>query len=325
MNKKVKIVFSVITICLILNAFYYFALPKNNDYITATGMIEITQVELTPKVSGYLVERNFTQGTLVNAGDIIAVIDKQDYKIQLKEALAAYQSAQAKLQDLEAGSRQADISYQKASLDSSRQAMEKSISDYQRFEKLYASGAISEQQLDNYRVTMTNSIGSYKQMQASYDLAIEGNRQDAITAQKHTVEQMQAGMKAAELRLSYTDLKAPVTGRILSKNFEIGEFINAGAAIATIGDMSDCWVKIYVPSTVLCRIYLDQEVEVKIDSHPDKTFLGKIKEIATQAEFTPRQTITKDERANLVFAVKVALENPEEIFKPGMPAEVTIK
>lgn len=325
MNKKVKIIGLVALICVAVFSLLYFVFPKSSDDITATGMIEITQVDLTPKVSGYLIERNFIEGSLVNGGDIIAVIDKQDYELQLKESIAAYQSSQAKLQDLEAGSREADILYQRASLDSSKQAMDKATSDYNRFEQLYARGAISEQQLDNYRVTMTNNIGIYKQMQASYDLAIEGNRQDTILAQKHTVEQMQASMQASELKLSYTDLKAPLTGRVLSKNYEVGEFINAGSAIATIGDLSDCWVKIYIPSTLLGRVYLGQEAQVKIDSYPDKIFIGKIKEIATQAEFTPRQTITKDERANLVFAVKVALDNPDGVFKPGMPAEVLIK
>ncbi|MPN21978.1 hypothetical protein SDC9_169360 [bioreactor metagenome] len=89
--------------------------------------------------------------------------------------------------------------------------------------------------------------------------------------------------------------------------------------------MKDCWVKIYVSSTQLGLLKVGQQVDVKVDSFPDRTFVGQIKEISQNAEFTPRQSITQHERANLVFAVKVKIANDERILKPGMPADVIIK
>lgn len=321
-NKKIPVVIAFIVLLLV--AMFLLFRPQNDSAVTATGMIEITQADLTPKIGGYLVARDFKEGTQVTAGQIIAQIDRTDYELSYKQAVAAYQSAVSKLDDLKAGSRPAEISSQSALLNATRDAMEKAQSDYERFSQLYKQGAISAQQLDNYRVAMTTSEGNYKQAAAAYQLALEGSREDAINAQRHIVEQMQYAMQSAKTNLEHTNVKAPITGRVLSKNYEEGEYLQPGAPIATIGDLSDSWVKIYVPSTMLGKITLDQQAEVRIDSFPDRVFTGKIKEIADQAEFTPRQTITKDERANLVFAVKVALDNSESIFKPGMPAEVRI-
>lgn len=309
---------------LILAIAGYYLLSPTGTSITATGMIEITQAELTPKVGGYLLTRDFKEGTDVKKGQLIAKIDPKDYQLTYMQAIAAYQSALSKLTDLESGSRSEEIAGAQAVYAAASQALDKATIDYKRFYELEKQGAVSTQQLDNYRVTMTNAQGAQRQALAAYNLAVEGSRKDTIEAQRHLVDQMDYTMQLAKVNLEYTDLKAPVDGRVLSKNYEIGEYVQPGAPIATIGDMSDCWVKIYVPSTLLGRVTLDQKAEVKIDSMPDSVFEGTISEIATQAEYTPRQTITKDERANLVFAVKVALVNDQGIFKPGMPAEVRI-
>ena len=319
-----KIILAIAAVIILATAMLYLFRPQTDTAITATGMIEVTQANLTPKVGGYLAKRDFEEGTEVKADDVIAQIDSTDYQLAFMQTVAAYQSAVSKLNDLEAGSRPAEISSQLALLNATKDAMDKAVSDYNRFEQLYSQGAVSAQQLDNYRVAMTGSQGNYNQAASAYQLALEGSRVDTIKAQRHVVEQMDYAMQAAKKNLEYTNVKAPVSGRVLSKNYEQGEFIQPGAPIATIGDLSDCWVKIYVPSTYLGRVKLDQQAEVKIDSFPDRTFTGRIKEIATEAEFTPRQTITKDERANLVFAVKVALDNSEGTFKPGMPAEVRL-
>lgn len=322
--KNKKVIIAILAIFALLAALFFIFKPATDKAITATGMVEITQADLTPKVGGYLVKRDFTEGSEVKAGETIAQIDKTDYQLNFQQTIAAYQSSLSKLDDLQAGSRSAEIASQLALLNATQDAMAKAVSDYNRFSTLYEQGAISAQQLDNYRVAMTGSQGNYKQAAAAYQLALEGSREDTIKAQQHAVEQMDYAMQAAKTNLEHTNVRAPINGRVLSKNYEVGEFIQPGAPIATIGDLTDCWVKIYVPSTLLGKVSLDQKAEVRIDSYPDKIFTGHVKEIATQAEFTPRQTITKDERANLVFAVKVAVDNSDGIFKPGMPAEVRL-
>ncbi len=324
MDKQHKIAIVAVVLVAAVCAGAYFFLRRTDPAITATGMVEVTQADLTPKVGGYLVQRNFREGDEVKKDTVLARIDKTDYQLAYLQAQGAYQSAVSKLKDLEAGSRDAEIASYAASMNAARLTLEKTTSDYSRFAKLYQSGAISQQELDNYRLAMTSAEGNYKQAVSGYQLAVEGSRVDAIEAQRHTVEQQDAALQSAQAQLGYTDVKSPLSGRVLSKNYEAGEYVQPGSPLATIGDLSDCWVKIYVPSTLLGRVRFDQAAEVRIDSYPGKVFIGKVKEIATQAEFTPRQTITKDERANLVFAVKVYVDNPDGIFKPGMPAEVRL-
>ncbi|MDR2007086.1 MAG: efflux RND transporter periplasmic adaptor subunit [Acidaminococcales bacterium] len=297
---------------------------EKEDGLTATGMIEITKAELTPKVGGYLVRRDFQEGDAVEAGKVIAVIDRTDYELGFMQAKEAYRSALALLDDLYAGSRSEETASLAAALEVAERAMNKAVSDFERFERLYAEGAIAAQQLENYRLAMVSGTGAYKQALFAYQLALDGSRRDLIRAQKHTVAQLDYALRAAKINLEHTELKSPINGRVLSKNYETGEFVQPGAPIATIGDFSDCWVKIYVPSTHLGRIKHGQEANVMIDSYPGRVFPGVIRQIAEQAEFTPRQTITKSERANLVFAVKVGLNNEEGFFKPGMPAEVIL-
>ena len=292
--------------------------------LSATGMIEITKADLTPKISGYLVRRDFLEGSEVKVGECVAAIDRTDYELSLMQATEAYNSARARLDDLIAGARAEETASLAAALEVTERVMKKAVSDFERFERLYEQGAIAAQELDNYRLAMDSGTGAYKQALLAYQLSLEGSRDDLIRAQKHTVAQLEYAVRAAESNLAHTQLKSPVNGRVLSKNYEIGEFIQPGAPIATIGDLSDCWVKIYVPSTYLGRIKLGQEAIVSIDSYPGRVFLGRIRQIADHAEFTPRQTITKSERANLVFAVKVGLDNHDGLFKPGMPAEVTL-
>lgn len=325
MISRNRTILAVIVVCLTLGGLLYYLFGRSEDgAITATGMIEVTQAELTPKVSGYLIERNFTEGDLVEKGQLLGVINKTDLSLQYLQTVGAYQNAQSKLNDLLAGPRTAEIASAKAAMIAADNSYQKASSDYQRFSALYQGGGISAQELDNYRVALTTSAGNLEQAQAAYQLALEGSRPDVIEAQRFAVEQAKAAMDAAKSLVNDTDLKSPLSGRVLSKNYEVGEFINAGASVATIGDLSDCWVKIYVPSTLLGQVKLGQKAEVKVDSYPDRIFSGVVREIATEAEFTPRQTITKNERANLVFAVKIYVENSEQIFKPGMPAEVRI-
>jgi len=139
------------------------------------------------------------------------------------------------------------------------------------------------------------------------------------------VERSEAVLAGSRTQIADLTVASPLAGRVLSKNYEVGEYINAGVAIATIGDLQDCWVKVYVSTEQLGQIRLGQSVKVKIDAYPDKTFKGVIKEINQNAEYTPRQSITQRERANMVFAVKVKIENAEEMMKPGLPADVVFE
>jgi HlyD family secretion protein len=298
---------------------------KKEVGIIATGTIEVTKVDIAPKLSGYLTELSIRQGDKVNLGQVIARISRVDLEAQALRDEAALQKAEAQLRDLEKGVRTQERSELIASIGSAEAVDKKAQADLERYRSLYNQGAVSQQQWDTVQVNFETAQSSVRAARARLSLADEGNRPDTIEAQRLEVVRSKAILTMARTQMADTVVSSPQQGVVLTKNFEKGEFVNAGSAIATIGNVQDCWVKIYIPSTQLGLIKIGQPAVVKVDSYPGKTFSGEIKEISQNAEFTPRQSLTQNERANMVYAVKVRIDNAEDVLKPGMPADVVIK
>lgn len=293
--------------------------------ITATGTIEVTRADIMPKVNGYLTGLQLKVGDTVKSGQKIATITRVDLEAQVVRDEAALAKATAQLRDLEAGLRRQERQELSAMVESARSVYDKAKNDYARYQNLYATGAISTQQLDTARSNMEVTHSAMTAATQRLSLGDEGSRPEAIEAQRLEVERSKAVLAASKVLLEDTVVVSPINGLVLSKNFENGEYVNPGAAIFTVGDMIDCWVKVYISSTQLGQITVGQEANVKVDSFPGRIFRGEIKEISQNAEFTPRQSITQSERANLVFAVKVKVDNSEGVLKPGMPADVVLK
>jgi len=138
------------------------------------------------------------------------------------------------------------------------------------------------------------------------------------------VRQARAALSLALSRLKETEIASPIAGVVLRKNLEVGETANPGVGILTLVDPRDIWLRAYVPEAEVGRIKVGQPARVKIDAFRDRVFPGKIIEIASEAEFTPKNVQTQKERVNLVFRIKVGVENPDGTLKPGMPADAEI-
>lgn len=300
---------------------YKLYLQKQSENIF-TGTVEVTKADLTSKVSGYLLTMDIEEGDYAEKNSVISKIDPRDYLVQLEHDEAAYLAAKAVLKDLQKGAREQKIMQAAAQTDAAYSAYYKANEDWQRYQSLYTTGAVARQVYDEALNNMTVAKKQYDIAKAAYDLLRSGTREDRIEAQLQEVKRSEAVLQQSRNNLDYTDLKSPVNGVVLTKNYECGEYIMAGNAVLTLADLTDCWVKIYVPSEILGQIAYGQEAEVKIDAYPDRTFTGKVARISDRAEFTPRQSITTRERANMVFEVEVRLLNEEKIFKPGMIADV---
>lgn len=323
MSKKLL---AVIVIIAVLAGFAAYKMQSRKVLgITATGTIEITRTDVTPKVSGYIGELLIKEGDSVNVGQVIARISRPDLEAQKLRDEAALAKAEVQLTDLRKGARLQEINEAKGTVASGQAIYEKAQKDYIRQQELFQQGAVSSQQLDAARSAYEVALSTLAAYQARASLVTEGNRPDTIAAQQAEVERSQAIVKLAKTALEDTIVTSPLDGLVLTKNFEQGEYVNAGSAIGTVGNWRDCWVKVYISSSQLGLIQVGQGVRIRVDSFPDRDFSGNIKEISQQAEFTPRQSITQQERANMVFAVKVKIDNAEGILKPGMPADVVIE
>ncbi len=121
-----------------------------------------------------------------------------------------------------------------------------------------------------------------------------------------------------------TEITAPISGVVLRKNLEVGETANPAVSILTLVNPNDLWLRAYVPETDIGRIKVGQPARLKIDAFKDRAFVGRIVEIASEAEFTPKNVQTQKERVNLVFRIKIGVDNPEGLLKPGLPADAEI-
>jgi HlyD family secretion protein len=156
-------------------------------------------------------------------------------------------------------------------------------------------------------------------------LVLEGAAAEQLAVQRAVVLQAEAALEQARVAVDRTRLVAPFAGIVTVRHRQSGETTSPGAPVVTLMDPDDRWVRIYVPGDVVGRVALGQSARISSDSHPDSTFAGRVTHVASEAEFTPRNVQTSQERVKLVYAVKVAIDgDPGLALKPGMPADVRL-
>lgn len=292
------------------------------DAQVLTGTVEATKADITPKTSGYIEELLVKEGDTVTAGTLAAKLSRKDLEAAYLRDQAAYESASMNLTKLQNGNRPEEIREAQNQTRAARAASDKAERDYARMAELLAADAISRQAYDAAVEAKDSAASNLAALAERQQLLESGTRAEDLAMAVHAKDQAGAAMAMSEDAVKDLSVYVPLSGSILTKNYEPGEYVAAGSPIATIADLSDCWVKVYVSSEEMGRIRLGQKADISIDGVPGKTFAGHIKEISDSAEYTPRQSITKNERVNLVFAVKVAIDNGDGLMKPGMPADV---
>jgi HlyD family secretion protein len=274
---------------------------------------------------------------------------------EISQAEAALQAAEARLRQLQSGSRPQEIQAAKADLDQTLADIEKRQADMERARKLHQSQFISAQEWDAARTAYDAALAGHRKAREQYALVVEGPRQEEIDTARAQMSQAQASLRLAKTRkiqvdvlrrdlktaqaqmkeaasaltvvqnqIGYSKLYAPVSGVVLVKNAEIGEFLVPGGAGISLGDLDKPWLKAFITETDLGRVKLGQKVSVATDSFPGKVYEGTITFISSEAEFTPKNVQTTKERVKLVYRIKVSLPNPKQELKPGMPADAQI-
>ena len=152
-----------------------------------------------------------------------------------------------------------------------------------------------------------------------------GPTAEQVAAAQARVAQATAALEALRQQRSRMQAVSPIDGVVLVRQAEPGEVVAAGTPVLTLANLGQVSLVLYVPEDELARVHLGQRVRVSVDSYPQRVFAGQVVHIADQAEFTPRNVATQEERVNTVFAVKVRLPNPDGALKPGMPADATFE
>lgn len=293
------------------------------DTLEATGTIEATQVELRAKVAGAL------RGLAVSAGDpvakdqLVAEIVRNDLVAQKERDALSVARAQAQLNDLIAGAREQEIEEAQIAVDTARLNYDQAAKDYDRAVALYKEKVISDTDMEGAETACKKSRNALESAKIRLSLLVAGSRPEQIEAARAELERNIAVLKATEALFADTKIICPINGTVLTRNFEDGEVVQAGASVATIANLNDMWIKIYIPTDDLPKIKLGQQVKFTVSGSAGE-YTGVIAEIASQGEYTPKTIQTKKERANIVYAVKIKVNNENNILKPGMPAEVVL-
>lgn len=273
----------------------------------------------------------------------------------IEQRRADLAGALAKLDELKTGSRPQEKEDAKAAVDSAWAEAERSKKDFERSQVLYRNDDISTQQFDQARSRAETAQAALKSARERLAMVEEGPRVETINAQKALVEKMRGALKMAEAnaielkrreqevttrrseimrskaniaaidtQLNDTVAASPIDGVVLVKSADVGEVLAAGTPVVTLGDIDHPWLRGYVNETDLGKVKLGSKVNVTTDSYPGKVYRGQITFISSEAEFTPKQIQTPQERVKLVYRVKIEVENPNRELKSNMPADAEI-
>ncbi len=280
---------------------------------------------------------------------------RESLAAELEQRKADLSAHLARLRELESGSRPQEIEGAKAAVESAQAEYERARRDWERAKSLYENDDISTAQYDQYRSRWETAEAAFKQAREREALVLAGPRREQIDAASAQVQSAQAAIKQAEVnrleirrrqqelatrsaeierakanlaliesQLADMVAASPVDGVVLVKSADVGEVLAAGTTVVTIGDIEHPWLRAYINETDLGRVKIGTKVKVTTDSYPGKEYEGRVSFISSEAEFTPKQIQTREERVKLVYRIKIDLDNPQHELKSNMPADAVI-
>lgn len=325
MGKRIRI---VIVVVLLGSVGFWWTRRGNGgvaDDLFASGTVEATDADLGFQRPGRIGVVEATEGARVATGTRLAELDARELEAQVDAARAAVAAAEARLAELNAGSRPQDLAGAEAAVLAARERAAEAERDAERANTLFAGGAISRQAMQRASTMLDVARADLEQATQRLALLQEGPRVETIRAQRSVVEQARAQLALAEATYAYSVIEAPFEGVITTRHREPGEAVGAGTPVVTLLDPDDRWVRIYVREDAIGRVQLGASAEIRSDTYPDRIYEGEVVFIGSEAEFTPRNVQTTEERTKLVYPVKVRITgDPAFELKPGIPADVTI-
>jgi membrane fusion protein YbhG len=303
---------------------WYVGQNAHRHEIRGSGIIEVTQVDVSFEIPGRVAERYADEGSLLDVGEPVARLDDREYRLQVERARAAHAAADARYHLLVKGPRDQEIDQALSALEAAESDLELRRNEHQRVDRLFQRGIVSRDEMDRSDTALATATAARDRAQSQLDLLREGSRTEEIEEGRARLHQAQAELELAELNLARCQVFAPLSGRVLSKSREAGEMVQPGTPIVTIGDLSKPWVNLYVGERDLGKIHLGMKASVTVDSYPDQPFEGTVTFISERAEFTPKNIQTPDERVKLVYRVKIEVKTRDQALKPGMPADTVL-
>ncbi|HEY9141772.1 MAG TPA: efflux RND transporter periplasmic adaptor subunit, partial [Bryobacteraceae bacterium] len=325
------------------------ALVKNGQLIA-----RLDSAELTAQRDSLIAGLASARDQLAQA-ETSAAWQRATLAADLEQRRGDLAAAEAHLAELKNGSRPQEIQEAKAAVDAAQSEFDRAQKDWDRAQTLFKDDDISASQYDEFRNHWQNADAALKQAKERAALVFAGPRVEQVDGAAAQVERSRGALKMAEAnslelkrreqelatrhaeierstanlaqvnaQLADTLAVSPVDGVVLVKAADVGEVLAAGATVVTVGDIEHPWLRAYINETDLGKVKLGSKVRITTDSYPGKVYDGRVSFISSEAEFTPKQIQTEEERVKLVYRIKIDVDNPRQELKSNMPADAEI-
>jgi len=288
--------------------------------------------------------------------EILLELNRRILPAEVERVGASVQTLKAQLAELEAGYRIQEVEQARLAYEKARFSLDEARKDKIRFDRLFDRRIVAEKDKDAVDLKYETALKEFERTQKTYELFKEGFRTETIAAAKSKLAEGRAALKQARnnlikieaaeqevqaakarvrsaeaaldlaaIQLQHTELRAPFSGIVVSRNVEQGEVVSPGQEAMSVADLSIVELKIFVAETEIGNVKPGQAATARIDTFPSKTYAGRVSYISPEAEFTPKIIQTHKERVKLVYLVKITIPNPSVELKPGMPADVWLE
>lgn len=290
-------------------AAWWFLARKNDKPLVLSGSIEARDVEVGSLLGGRVTKVLAEEGMAVAAGQPIVQLETDLIDLQIQQQRAKVEQARANLTKAMRGPRVEEIA-------SARAQAENAEKERLRLRGLLDRGVVPEQQYDTAATQAKTSREAFLQLE-------RGNRPEDIASARATLDAEQRQLGYLERQRAESVVSAPAAGVIESMDLRPGDLVGPNQPVARMLEPSQIWVRVYVPEPQLGRVRIGQKAALTVDTYPKREFPGKVVEIRTQSEYTPRNVQTLDQRMDQVFGVKIGIDPTPEL-KPGMAATVRL-
>ena len=299
--------------------------PDITKGVVASGTVEATQAALGFQMPGRIDRIAVREGDKVTTGDTLAWLDHVELNARKAQAQAQLNAARATLAEIEAGARSEEIEQARIALHAAVGRLNNAQQDFDRTQQLVRGGAVAQEVLDNARLALDQATSQKNQAEQQVKLLESGARPERITTQRAVIAQGEAALRQVDAAIGNAVVVAPFDGVVSTRDREPGETVGAGIPVVTLLNNNDRWIRIYIREDQIGAVHLGDPVSITGDTYANRTYSGAVSFIASEAEFTPRNVQTAEERVKLVYAVKVKITSDSSAdLKPGMPADVRI-
>ena len=289
------------------------------------GNVDVRQVSLSFIVAGRIEKLVVDEGDTVKAGQVLATLDKRYFQDDLRLVQARRANAAATLTRLENGSRPEEIGQARAQLQREEETLRLAQANLRRGELLLPSSAVSKEEVDQRRQALMVAKANVGYAQQTLRLAQIGPRIEDIEASRAQLAEHAAVVTQSERRLADSDLIAPNDGVILTRAREQGAIVQAGETVFSLTLVKPVWVRTYVGEPDLALVQPGVSVTVTTDASAGRSFVGHVGFVSPLAEFTPKTVESRELRTDLVYRLRIVVEDPDASLRQGMPVSIKVK